>query len=184
MPLQRGEILGYHFNRMIVDFTMLNQSKTVRCAISTAAMDDLEGKHDVKADQRVDQFVRLRDAIEERASRKFFEGPHEPEGPVVFRRQRRRAKSSQGPQGRLADAVAELTRQSPEHPLMRRPALKLSSRAWRPPPGDETIDTWRRRRSISSSELSRVRGGRAARPAQEPRSDADVGPISPDYWRL
>src|SRR5947209_5855483 len=43
-------------------------------------MDDLEGKHDVKADQRVDQFVR------------------------------------------------------------RRPALKLSSRAWRPPPGDETID--------------------------------------------
>src|SRR5260370_37482544 len=28
----------------------------------------LEGKHDVSADQRVDQFVRLRDAIEERAS--------------------------------------------------------------------------------------------------------------------
>ena len=48
-------------------------------------MDDLEGKHDVKADQGVDQFVRLRDAIEERASRKFFEGPHEPEGPVVLR---------------------------------------------------------------------------------------------------
>jgi hypothetical protein len=35
----------------VVDFTMLNQSKTVRCAISTAAMDDPEGKHDVKADQ-------------------------------------------------------------------------------------------------------------------------------------
>ncbi len=33
MPLQRGEILGYDFNRMVVDFTMLNQSKTVRCAI-------------------------------------------------------------------------------------------------------------------------------------------------------
>jgi hypothetical protein len=43
--------------------------------LTTAAMDDLEGKHDVRADQRVDQFVRLRDAIEERASRKFFEGP-------------------------------------------------------------------------------------------------------------
>jgi hypothetical protein len=54
---------------------MFNQGKTVRCAISTAAMDDLEGKHDVKADQRVDQFVRLREAIEGRASRKFFEGP-------------------------------------------------------------------------------------------------------------
>jgi hypothetical protein len=38
-----------------------------------------------KADQRVDQFVRLRDAIEERTSRKFFEGPRETEGPVVLR---------------------------------------------------------------------------------------------------
>jgi hypothetical protein len=85
MLLSRGEILGYDFNRMVVDFTMLNQGKTVRCAISTAAMDDFEGKHDVKADQRVDQFVRLRDAIEERASRKFFEGPREAEGPVVLR---------------------------------------------------------------------------------------------------
>ena len=85
MPLQRGEVLGYDFNRMVVDFTMFNQGKTVRCAVSTAAMDDLEGKHDVKADQRVDQFVRLREAIEERASRKFFEGPVEAEGPVVLR---------------------------------------------------------------------------------------------------
>ena len=67
MSLQRGEILGYDFNRMVVEFTMLNQGTTVRCAISTAAMDDLEGKLDVKANQRVDQFVRLRDAIEERA---------------------------------------------------------------------------------------------------------------------
>jgi hypothetical protein len=32
-----------------------------------------------------DQFVRLRDAIEERASRKFFEGPVEAKGPVVLR---------------------------------------------------------------------------------------------------
>jgi hypothetical protein len=46
-------------------------------------MDDLEGKHEVKADQRVDQFLRLRDAIEEGASRKFFERPVHAEGPVV-----------------------------------------------------------------------------------------------------
>jgi hypothetical protein len=58
MPLQRGEVLGSDYNRMVVDFT-INQGKIVRCAVSTAAMDDLEGKHDVKADQRVDQFVRL-----------------------------------------------------------------------------------------------------------------------------
>jgi Protein of unknown function (DUF1488) len=86
MPLQRGEVLGYDFNRMVVDFTMFNQGKTVRCAITTAAMDDLEGKHDVRADQRLlAQFVRLRDAIEERASRKLFEGPVEAKGPVVLR---------------------------------------------------------------------------------------------------
>ena len=72
MPLQRGEVQGYDFNRMVLEFTMLNQRKVILCAISTAAMDDLEGKHDVRADQRVDQFVRLRDAIEERASRKLF----------------------------------------------------------------------------------------------------------------
>jgi hypothetical protein len=48
-------------------------------------MDDLEGTRDVKADQRVDQFVRLRDAIEERAARKFFEEPAETTRPVVLR---------------------------------------------------------------------------------------------------
>jgi len=63
-------------------------------------MDDLEGKHDVKADQRVDQFVRLRDAIEERASRKFFEGPHEPEGPVVLRWFLQIARTKRQPAGR------------------------------------------------------------------------------------
>ena len=85
MSLQRGELIGYDFNRMVVDFTMFNQGKTVQCAISTAAMDDLEGKRDVMADQRVDQFVRLRDAIEERASSKHAERPVESEGPVVLR---------------------------------------------------------------------------------------------------
>ena len=36
-------------------------------------MDDIEGKRNVRPDQRVDQFMRLREVIEERASRKFFE---------------------------------------------------------------------------------------------------------------
>ena len=85
MRLQRGEVQGYDFNRMVVEFTMLNQDKVILCAISTAAMDGLEGKHDVKADQRVDQFVRLRDAIEERASQKFFEGQVQADRPVVLR---------------------------------------------------------------------------------------------------
>jgi hypothetical protein len=36
-------------------------------------MDNMEGTRDVRPDQRIDQFMRLRDVIEERASRKFFE---------------------------------------------------------------------------------------------------------------
>ena len=85
MPLQRGEVQGYEFNRMIVEFTMLNQGKVVPCAISTAAMDDLEGRRDVRPDQRVDQFMRLREVVEERASRKFFEEQVQADRPVVLR---------------------------------------------------------------------------------------------------
>jgi hypothetical protein len=73
MPLRQGEVHGYDFNRMVVGFSMLNQDKVVQCAISTAAMDDLEGNRNVKAHQRVEQFMRLREVIEEQASRKFDE---------------------------------------------------------------------------------------------------------------
>jgi Protein of unknown function (DUF1488) len=85
MPLQRGEVQGYDFNRMIVEFTMLSQGKVVSCAISTTAMDDLEGSRDVRPDQRVDQFMRLREVIEERASRKFFEEQAQADRPLVLR---------------------------------------------------------------------------------------------------
>lgn len=85
MPLERGEVQGYDFNRMIVEFTMLNQGKVIPCAISTAAMDDLEGRRDVRPDQRVDQFMRLREVIEERASRKFSEGQTQADRPMVLR---------------------------------------------------------------------------------------------------
>ncbi len=40
MPLQRGEVQRYDFDRMTVEFTMLNQGKVIMCAISTAAMDN------------------------------------------------------------------------------------------------------------------------------------------------
>jgi hypothetical protein len=85
MLLQRGDIHGYDFNRMVLEFTMLNQSEVIQCAISTAAMDDLEGRRDVKPDQRVEQFIRLRDLIEERASRKFFEEQAQAGRPLILR---------------------------------------------------------------------------------------------------
>ena len=85
MPLQRGELQGYDFDRMTVEFTMLNQGKVIMCAISTAAIDNIEGTRDVRPDQRIDQFMRLRDVIEERASRKFFEEQVQADRPVVLR---------------------------------------------------------------------------------------------------
>ena len=85
MPLQRGDVQGYDFNRMAVEFTMVNQGKVIQCSVSTAAMDDLESRRDVKSDQRADQFMRLRDVIEDRASRKFFDEQAQADRPVVLR---------------------------------------------------------------------------------------------------
>ena len=48
-------------------------------------MDDIEGKRNVRPDQRVDQFMRLREVIEERASRKFFEEQAQADRSVVLR---------------------------------------------------------------------------------------------------
>jgi Protein of unknown function (DUF1488) len=85
MPLQRGDLLGFNFNRMVVEFTMLNRNEVIQCAISTAAMDDLEDKRDVRPHQRVDQFMRLREVIEEQASRKFFDEQGRFDRPVLLR---------------------------------------------------------------------------------------------------
>jgi Asp-tRNA(Asn)/Glu-tRNA(Gln) amidotransferase A subunit family amidase len=44
MPLQQGHVKGYDFNRMVVEFTMLNQSKVIFCAISTSRHILIDGK--------------------------------------------------------------------------------------------------------------------------------------------
>ena len=43
MALTRGDFGEYDFNRMVVLFTMKNDAANVACAISTDAMDQLEG---------------------------------------------------------------------------------------------------------------------------------------------
>ena len=73
MSLQQGVVESYDFERMIVKFTMIENDKTSLCAVTTAAMDDLEGSHKAGSHQRVDQFMRLREKIEARASSKFQE---------------------------------------------------------------------------------------------------------------
>jgi Protein of unknown function (DUF1488) len=78
MALTRGRFLGYEFDRMVMLFSMVDGQREIPCAISTSAMDDLEGVARSRPNQREAQFMRLRDRIEERAALKFlameFEG--------------------------------------------------------------------------------------------------------------
>ncbi len=78
MTLTRGRLIGYEFDRMVVQFSMLDGQREIPCAVSTSAMDDLEGLARSRPNEREAQFERLRDRIEERAARKFlameFEG--------------------------------------------------------------------------------------------------------------
>jgi hypothetical protein len=78
MTLERGSVGGYEFNRMVVLFSMRDGAKEIPCAVSTSAMDDMERATRMTPNQREEQFLRLRDRIEQCASRKFlareFEG--------------------------------------------------------------------------------------------------------------
>src|SRR5262249_46852394 len=78
MALTRGRFLGCEFDRMVMLFSMVDRQREIPCAISTSTMDDLEGVARSRPNQRDAQFMRLRDRIEERATRKFlameFEG--------------------------------------------------------------------------------------------------------------
>ena len=78
MTLLRGRFIGYEYDRMVVLFSMLDGEREVPCAISTSAMDELEGVVRARAGEREMQFMRLRERIEGCADGKFqaseFEG--------------------------------------------------------------------------------------------------------------
>jgi hypothetical protein len=78
MTLERGSLGGYEFDRMVVLFSMKDGAREIPCAVSTSAMDDMEHVARTAPNQREEQFLRLRDRIEQCASRKFlakeFEG--------------------------------------------------------------------------------------------------------------
>ena len=78
MSLSQGDFQTYDSDRGVVLFTMRNGDAEVPCAISTSAMDNLDGSTKFKDSEREAQFMRLRSRIEECAMRKFrdveFEG--------------------------------------------------------------------------------------------------------------
>ena len=86
MALTPGDFKEYDFNRQVVVFTMKNDEASVACAISTDAMDQLEGSSRTPPAQREQQFIRLRDRIEARAARKFNDVELEGNPPGVILR--------------------------------------------------------------------------------------------------
>jgi hypothetical protein len=86
MALTQSHFEEYDFNRMVVRFTMKNDEADVTCAISTDAMDQLEGSSRTPPSQREQQFMRLRDQIEARAARKFSDVELEGNPPGVILR--------------------------------------------------------------------------------------------------
>ena len=86
MTLVSGAFQSYDFDRMVVMFTMMDDSRIVPCAISTSAMDALEKSAGTKAGQREAQFLRLREPIETRAARKFSDDELEGNPPGIILR--------------------------------------------------------------------------------------------------
>jgi hypothetical protein len=86
MTLTPGQFREYDFNRMVVLFTMKNDQADVLCAISTDAMDQLEGTSRTPPADREQQFLRLRERIEARAARKFSDVEFEGNPPGVILR--------------------------------------------------------------------------------------------------
>ena len=86
MALTQSQFQEYDFDRMVVRFTMKDDQACVACAISTDAMDQLEGSSRTPPAQREQQFLRLRDRIEARAARKFSDAELEGNPPGVILR--------------------------------------------------------------------------------------------------
>jgi hypothetical protein len=86
MTLERGSIRGFEFDRMVFLFSMTDGTKDIPCAISTSAMDNLEHVTRTAPKEREEQFLRLRDQIEECASRKFLAREFEGSPPGIILR--------------------------------------------------------------------------------------------------
>ena len=71
MALTDAGFIDYDIDRSVVLFTMMDNSTSVPCAITTDAMDQIEGVKRTAASQREQQFLRLREMIGAKASQKF-----------------------------------------------------------------------------------------------------------------
>ncbi|MBB5048385.1 hypothetical protein HNR60_003151 [Rhodopseudomonas rhenobacensis] len=71
MALTSGKFRSYDCDRSVVLFSMMDEATEIDCAVSTTAMDALDGAARTPANQREPQFMRLRASIEALAAQKF-----------------------------------------------------------------------------------------------------------------
>ena len=71
MAFTSGSFQRYDEDHSVVLFSMINGHTEVPCAISSDAMDLLDGAKRTSPAQREQQFMRLRASIETHAERKF-----------------------------------------------------------------------------------------------------------------
>ena len=101
MPLIRDRIIGHDNERLAFRFTMRNDTDTVECQISDAAMDELGGVKGTESIARQAQFLALRDAVENIASDIFHKAPHV-KGQIVRIFTRHIAKPAAAPPASIA----------------------------------------------------------------------------------
>ena len=86
VALERGSIRGFEHHRMVMLFSMMNGENEVACAVSNQAMDEMDQVAWTVPERREEQFLRWRDRIEQRASRKFLAGAFEGRPPGIILR--------------------------------------------------------------------------------------------------
>ena len=85
MPLAFLRTAGHDFETATYRFVMVDGLSEVRCGVSDAAMDDAEHVKNVRANQREEQFERLKDRILASVDRKYFAGEFEAAGHIMVR---------------------------------------------------------------------------------------------------
>ena len=86
MTLTQARFVGYDYDRMVVLFSLRDGEKEVPCAISTSAMDKLEGVVPARPDEREAQFMRLSERIQVCASGKYQTSEFEGTPPCIILR--------------------------------------------------------------------------------------------------
>ncbi|MGD0076535.1 MAG: hypothetical protein ABSD31_19715 [Candidatus Binataceae bacterium] len=59
MPLERGEVQSYNVDRIVVEFTLLNQGKVILCAISTAALSSISRASAISGDASLAKYDQM-----------------------------------------------------------------------------------------------------------------------------